>query len=46
MNKSYSCTENISRFTSSHNREVLKVSKKNLQSCNYRKENECPLDGQ
>ena len=43
---SYSCTENMSSFISSHNKKLLNSRTGNIKPCNCRKKDECPLNGQ
>ena len=43
---SYSCTENMSSFISSHNKKLLNSRTGNIKPFNCRKKDECPLNGQ
>ena len=43
---SYSCTENMSSFISSHNKKLLNSRTGNIKPFNCRKKDECPLSGQ
>ena len=43
---SYSCTENISSITSSHNKKLIKNNAPNTKPCNCRNKSACPLNGQ
>ena len=43
---SYSCTQNMSSMTKSHNKKVINKDVKELKSCNCRVKSECPLNGQ
>ena len=43
---SYSCTENMSSFISSHNKKILNSHTGNIKPCNCRKKDECSLNGQ
>ena len=45
-NVSYSCTENISSFISSHSKKLLNSRTGNIKPCKCRKKDECPLNGQ
>ena len=43
---SYSCTENISSYISSHNEKLLNSRTGNIKPCKCRKKDECPLNGE
>ena len=43
---SYSCTENMSSFISSHDKKLLKSRTGNIKSWNCKNKDECPLNGQ
>ena len=43
---SYSCTENMFSFISSHNKKLLNSRTGNIKPFNCRKKDECPLNGQ
>ena len=43
---SYSCTENMSSFISSHNKKLLNSRTGNIKPCNCRSKDDCPLNGQ
>ena len=46
VNFSYSCTENMSSFISSHNKKLLNNDTGNIKPCKCRNKDECPLNGQ
>ena len=43
---SYSCTQNMSSMTKSHNKKAIDKDVKELKSCNCRVKSECPLNRQ
>ena len=43
---SYSCTENVAQIITGHNKNILKAKPQdNVNPCNCRKKDECPLNG-
>ena len=42
---SYSCMPNVGPIIKSHNKKVTNTEKKQTKHCNYRKKQECPLEG-